>query len=369
MRSKIYRHISGSAFMLTKFGKKAISPILATLLIIILVVAAAVLAYAFSMGYLGSLTGQVERMPMIDNVQFIGNQIKITVRNRGTSDMVIDVVYIDGTAYKVEQLVKAGESKVITLNFVWKTSEKYKIKVVETGGLSYESEYTAPSVKPSWALRFDGIDDYVEIPEILPDEGTMEFWFKPSWNGDDGVGHTLFDASYGSKYFFLDKDSNNNLRWFLEDASDRDMQLVVDGTFFKQEEWYHITVTWKYESSGPHEIYVNGEKLGSRTYSLGNKPTLYSNPRIGFYTVDYLASKRGADGVIDEFRIYNKTLSQDEIKQNIQGNILIENLVVWFAFDEGQGGTVSDQSQNGNDGTLMPSYPDNCPAWVEGYTP
>ena len=352
-----------------RLGKKAISPILATLLIIIIVVAAAVLVYAFSMGYLGSLTGQAGRMPVIDNVQFAGNQIKIVVRNKGASDMVIDAVYINGEAYEVTQPVKAGESEVITLDFIWETSKSYKIKVVETGGLFYEGEYTAPSVKPAWALRFDGIDDYVEIPEVLPDEGTIEFWFKPSWNGDDGAGHTLFDASYGSQYFFIDKDSGNNLRWCFEDSSDRDMQLLVDGTFFEQDQWYHIVVTWKYNSNGPHEIYVNGEKAGSRTYTVGNKPTLYPNPRIGFRTIDYAASSGGADGVIDEFRIYNKVLSQEEIEQNMQGNVLTENLVVWLTFDEGQGGTVADQSQNGNDGTLMPSYPDNCPTWVEGYTP
>lgn len=129
-------------------------------------------------------------------------------------------------------------------------------------------------------------------------------------------------------------------------------------------------VTWKYSSSGPHEIFVNGGKLGSKTYSLVGKPILHSDPQIGYRTVSYLASVNGANGVIDEFKIYSKVLSQNEIENNMDGEVTADGLVMWLRFDEAEGTTAYDNSPNGNNGTLGPASPDpdNCPSWIQGKT-
>lgn len=187
------------------------------------------------------------------------------------------------------------------------------------------------------ALYFEG-DAYVEIPNVLPEEGTIEFWFMPDWNGGDGAGYTLFDASHKGKYFFIDKDSNNRLRWWIEDESDRDMQLSVDGSFLEAGRWYHIAVTWRYNSSGPHEIFVNGTKLGSMTYALAGKPELRPHPRIGNYTYSYIASKSAASARIDEFAIYDRVLSDQEIRDHYLRGALSLNFQVRTSSDNASWG-------------------------------
>jgi len=46
---------------------------------------------------------------------------------------------------------------------------------------------------------------YIEIPgKVLKPNGTIEFWFKPSWDGGDGEDFRIFDASMGSiLYLYL----------------------------------------------------------------------------------------------------------------------------------------------------------------------
>ena len=42
-------------------------------------------------------------------------------------------------------------------------------------------------------------DEYVEIPNVLKPEGTLEFWFKPNWQGDTAETYRLFDAACGKR--------------------------------------------------------------------------------------------------------------------------------------------------------------------------
>jgi len=357
-------------------SRKALSPVIAAIILIAVTVAVSI-AVASWMGKLTFTFMKVEELKVTNHTWASDiSFIDLSVKNSGTGPIVIGevrvnnelastVIYISGSA-----TISGGGSATLRVTHNFTSGTKYEFWLVTTTGNKYPYLTTAPLVtlSPAWALIFDGVDDYVQVPEVIPNEGTIDFWFKPSWNGDDGVGHTLFDASLGNKYFFIDKNSNNQLRWWIEDVDDRDMQLSVDGTFFQAGQWYHIAVTWKYSSNGPHEIFVNGGKIASRTYSLAIKPLLHPNPQIGYRTVSYLASANGANGVIDEFKIYSKVLSQEEIGNNMGGEVTTDSLVMWLRFDEGEGNIAYDYSPNDNNGTLGPASPDtdNCPSWVQG---
>jgi len=72
---------------------KAISPILATLLLIVIAVSAIVITYAWVTTFLTGTTSQDVRLTKI-NVYYNATHIVIDLKNTGTSDGKIDSVYI-----------------------------------------------------------------------------------------------------------------------------------------------------------------------------------------------------------------------------------------------------------------------------------
>ena len=80
-------------------NKRGISPVIATLLLIIIAVAAAVLTYLWITGYMGTLqaqssTRQTQERIKIEAVQVSGTTITVYVRNVGDVNCVVDAVYI-----------------------------------------------------------------------------------------------------------------------------------------------------------------------------------------------------------------------------------------------------------------------------------
>jgi flagellin-like protein len=87
-------------------SKKGISPILATLLLIVIAVAAIIVTYAWVMTYMGVQTQQAGALITYENVRWYGvlsngtlqtsaqNRTDITVRNIGTSTVKIVRVYL-----------------------------------------------------------------------------------------------------------------------------------------------------------------------------------------------------------------------------------------------------------------------------------
>ena len=79
-------------------SKKGISPILATLLLIVIAVAAVIVTYAWVMTFTASTTSQAGAMLSLDNTRFYNvsttDYIEITLRNSGTSDAKVETVYV-----------------------------------------------------------------------------------------------------------------------------------------------------------------------------------------------------------------------------------------------------------------------------------
>ena len=82
--------------------KKGVSPVIAVLLMIAIAVAAAILVYVWSMGLIGTLTtgggAQTREQVIIDAYSWnaTGNIILYT-RNVGSSEVVLDAVYVGGS--------------------------------------------------------------------------------------------------------------------------------------------------------------------------------------------------------------------------------------------------------------------------------
>jgi flagellin-like protein len=143
--------------MLTKNvlkSRKAISPILATLLLIVIAVAAIVVTYAWVMTYMSNTTQQAGFMPYKANVAFAsGTTITIDIGNSGTSSGKISAIYIGTSSSTLQSQTKispslsttidagAIQSFAVTYNYLTGT---YYFKVVPTSGAALEFQATAP---------------------------------------------------------------------------------------------------------------------------------------------------------------------------------------------------------------------------------
>ncbi|MBP7051293.1 MAG: LamG domain-containing protein [Phycisphaerae bacterium] len=168
------------------------------------------------------------------------------------------------------------------------------------------------------ALAFDGLDDRVEVPQVITGDLTLMAWMKTStpgpegttgregngllWSDHAGGGDHFTVAVVGTKLAFETGPGGNPTTF-----SNRD---VVTG------EWVHVAVT-RLDSSSEVEVLVNGTVDATGTHSGDNN--VGSNPliEIGANTLD----SRYFTGLIDEVRAYNRVLTQVEIVNAMRGNL------------------------------------------------
>jgi flagellin-like protein len=132
-------------------SKKAISPILATLLLIVIAVAAIVVTYAWVMTYMTSAGTQAGVMLKKDALCLwqTGN-ITIYIRNIGTSDAEIDKVYINSApqtsvSYSPSKIVqKDGGTVTIVVNYTWQPKTVYHFQISPKLGEPLRFDETSP---------------------------------------------------------------------------------------------------------------------------------------------------------------------------------------------------------------------------------
>ncbi len=134
-------------------SKKGISPILATLLLIVIAVAAVIVTYAWVMTFTGSTTSQAGAVLTVENVRYYNTSsseynIDITLRNSGTADATVDSVYMGTSASDLELLtsseattgpVVAGSTYTIEITgdtSLWTDGTTYYFNIGTEEGLS-----------------------------------------------------------------------------------------------------------------------------------------------------------------------------------------------------------------------------------------
>ena len=199
------------------------------------------------------------------------------------------------------------------------------------------------------ALEFDGSDDYVNLTN-LGDFGsqmgtaTFEAWIKTSFKRD---WTTLFkvidrDCSMG---WGLDLNASNHFGQivFKKDAISRYMQHKLGENGCKNA--FSGSPASIFDGKWHHIVYVNDtyvdeaglEWREQRLYIDGKlRPTGLSNVTaldtfIPFKEAVYLGAgnNRGIaekffHGIIDEVRIYNRSLTDDEVRQNFEFGLAVE---------------------------------------------
>jgi len=172
------------------------------------------------------------------------------------------------------------------------------------------------------ALKFDGVDDYVQLGNVNPVAGatglTMSAWVYRTANElngsilvkwcDNCTGRALYLALSGSNVFAAVKGANGNS---LYGNSTGDAVSVL--------KWHHIVAEWSAASPTIWKVYVDGvlqgfsytvqasiDAIGAEAapLTIGVRQNAWAGSFIGFF-----------NGLIDDVRVYNRALSPDEIKR------------------------------------------------------
>lgn len=201
---------------------------------------------------------------------------------------------------------------------------------------------TTSTAKYGRAGEFDGVDDYVNcgtgssLARSQDDSFTISSWIRSAnWSGPQSVFHHYLDGKNG---YGLDFYGGVPRIFFRTDA---DNQTISSATTLNSATWYLITASWDGKTK-TGKIYIDGklDTVGQMPYTFSSSGgTCY----LGSLSTSYIF-----DGFLDDIHIYNRALSEREVRQLYNE---APPPVLHMKFDEGIGTTAYD-SAGSNDGTL-----------------
>ena len=162
------------------------------------------------------------------------------------------------------------------------------------------------------ALSFDGVDDWVTVPDSiyfdLTTGMTLEAWVQPTAAASDWTTVLLKERPGGLAYALYAADGAGNPPAGYMNRNGTDVQ-AAGASVLPLNAWSHLAVTY---DSAALRLYVNGTEVGS-TPETGSITTSTGPLRIGGNAVwgEFFT------GLIDEVRVYNNALTAAQIQTDM----------------------------------------------------
>ena len=184
----------------------------------------------------------------------------------------------------------------------------YDQSLYNNNGTIYGATRTLGKIRK--ALYFDGVDDYVEIPNSdslnSPKNSiTISLWANPS-EVEEFVDRFLFVSGYGF-YSRVMKWVNTRQVVFGLGDTDNNYHFLTSTSFLEVGKWWYIACLY---DGSKMMIFVNGE-----LNSVGSTDVFTIDLTHGQSAFLSLSSN-SFFGLIDEVRIYNRALSAKEIYEH-----------------------------------------------------
>ena len=164
--------------------------------------------------------------------------------------------------------------------------------------------------KSGGAVKFDDLSSHVEIPTtgMSTASGTIALWAKLSPEQESPEHRYLFGHTTEPHY-------SNRIQLFMDSSTTMldvglgdEHETNTDMAMLEVNKWYHIALSW---DNGTYKVYLNGEQLATGDYTglenLSATANIGNNGRID-------SRDQSFNGLIDDVRIYNYALPEDEIK-------------------------------------------------------
>jgi hypothetical protein len=225
---------------------------------------------------------------------------------------------------------------------------------------SCQSLWAQGEAGSGYALSFDGVDDYVDLGNVYDDlelPMTISAWIYLDVRGLGSIFASQNNSqTYNGFHFFVVQTAiiieyGDGLGAVGPDFR-RGKSGAVEGI---SDKWVHVAAVVR----GPSDIdlFLNGVDIGGKY--IGNSQELVnSNFPLERAQIGYRAV-RGVNyhfqGMMDELRIWNRTLTENEIREQMCRKLtgLEPGLVGYWDFDEAKGSILVDKSPNHFDGVQV----------------
>jgi len=368
---------------------KGISAIISLMLILMITISIAGLAYTFFFRITTTTTNIAEtRIKNVSSSFLARMKIEsmstnsIYVRNMGQSDMSGIAVLINDVVSNVNvtpSVIKAGGVGTIKiLDFLEKDDD---IKIFSTQGTSANLKAPDPceqatlclnfdeglgktaednsgngndgifdgesfndgiingairvSGKYGTALNFDGNDDNVDISDTgslsIPEYLTISAWINIKGNNSDvGASYRRQIVRKENSYLLRIQNSstvNNLLIGYIHNTTD--WKSCQSSTALNYNRWYFVAMTYN-NSDKVMRLYINGSLDKSCTLSPAPKISTNNN----HVYIGYITGQYSFNGTIDEVRIWNRTLTLQEVQADMQSSTPMKRTMASYNFEE-----------------------------------
>ncbi len=217
---------------------------------------------------------------------------------------------------------------------------------VYVGGFSNTAALSTPPGS-GYALDFDGMDEYVEIPDedrfdFGTDDFTVEFWFKSDNKPSSGSDFILakFESGQQNGWDVLVRDASGSHHIMFQLKNGTTGLNAETDADWTDGQWHHVAA---FRNGNNQYIYVDGvgssnnPVSGADNYDVSNDRDLGIGARLSSGGVN-----SHFKGSVDEVRIWNTALTESEIRSWMTRKVTHEHpqfdhLVGYFRLDENTG--------------------------------
>ncbi|MCF8412881.1 MAG: LamG domain-containing protein, partial [Melioribacteraceae bacterium] len=258
----------------------------------------------------------------------------------------------------------------------------YKISGISYGGGTTFSAIAQKNTPLGSALYIASSENVSILPQpelIFTDKFTFEAWiFAKSFPGS-GEAAELFKREYAhfvdSSGIIIDTTYTERIRVLLDSfgniafhvmGSDNASRWANAQKVPELNKWYHVTATY---SADEMDIMIHDQdgNLVSTPNPIVPGAGIVSPFSNTYYDTSYFKSTIGGGyfGYLDEVRLWNKSKTNDEVKETLFGdaNLDTTGLVSYLKFNENVGSFAADASIYGNNGEIKTSSPDGL--WTQ----
>jgi RHS repeat-associated protein len=234
----------------------------------------------------------------------------------GISDQLIK--NLDGSFslwVKDEKLTYTFEDKCPFVSY-WDFNEGSGTTAADSVGTNNGtiSGATWTSGKVDGALSFDGVNDYIQVPnvpDLNPSHITIEMWVK--FNTIPYSGQIALNKEGQYRLIAGDVDTSHLSIRYQTTTTSWSNGTLVGNTLLAADTWYHAAATY---DGLKWRLYLNGNFEGERSetgnlVSSGNSLYIGSCEPTGY----------SFNGFLDEVAIYARALTQAEIQQHYQNGL------------------------------------------------
>lgn len=239
----------------------------------------------------------------------------LTVRDYFTNDTLPDAnVTINDKVYYLD------ENASMTVNNASKDQSGNHNSMQLMNGTLSDNVYTSQG-QNGWLKN--SVDESVFDLQTF----TISYWAKPN-----STGNRMDVFSKGENSYVGSIKSNLAPNFWVHDGSYREL---VANESLNNTEWAHITYVYN-KTASRYEVYINGVLSNSIDPSGYNTLTNNGLPFVIGVTTEAkanLPTGNHYNGSLDDFIIYNRSLSTEEISKLPNGPVSKEGLVLYLPFD------------------------------------